>query len=159
MIRKGRKIVGIDFELWDKGTKTKKQKLTTGKLQIDVLTFAQQKAYTKLMDYGIKEEIVLEMLSRVKGSEMAGFEDWYFESIIQIFESKTKQTEESAKAGTFVNWFLKKKIFEQEDHFARIMEQLQARKKKLQTEHPEAWENRLIAKTMTSSGFTKRFNS
>ena len=108
------------------------------------------KAFDILVAYSINDGIVLEMLSKVKGSEIKGFEDWYFEEVVKIFESKTNQSEDAAKAGTLVNWFLKKKIFEQDDHFAIIMEQLQAKKKKLQIEKPENWGNRMIAKDIKS---------
>ena len=98
------------------------------------------------------------MLSRVGGSEINGFEDWYFEEVISIFESKTKQEGEAAKAGTLVNWFLKKKIFEQGDMFAKIMERLQTRKKKLQQKRRDAWENRLLARDMTSEEFKRNYH-
>jgi len=158
--KEGRKVVGVEFEIWDsKARKKKMPKLEKGSIKFDALSFAQVKAYDMLVSYGVTDGIALEMLSKLDGSEIAGFEDWYFAEVIRIFESKTNQATEGAKAGTLVIWFLKKKIFEQGDHFATVMERLQARKKKLQTERLEAWENRLIAKTMTSSEFTKRFNN
>lgn len=156
-VREGRKVAAIEFEFWDKGSRSKATAITSEKPSLENLSFAQSKAIQQLIAYGITTDIALEMLNRVGGSEIVGFEDWYFESIISIFESKTKQEGEAAKAGTLVNWFLKKKIFEQGDHFAKVMEQLQTRKKKLQTDRPTAWDNRLLAKTMTSTEFTKRF--
>lgn len=154
LTRKGRKIIGIEFEFVDN---TNLNKPNAQKISIEKVSFAQSKAIQQLIAYGITEDIALEMLNRVGGSEIEGFEDWYFEAAIQIFEVKTKQTNKAAKAGTFVNWFLKKKIFEQGDHFASVMEQLQARKKRLQTDRPDAWENRLVARTMTGLEFMKRF--
>jgi len=115
------------------------------------------KGFNWLVAYGINDGIALEMLNRVGASEIQGFEDWYFEEVTKIFESKTDQPVGPARAGTMVNWFLKKKIFEQGDHFATIMERLQIRKKELQNTRLDAWENRLLAKTMTSGEFTKRF--
>ena len=97
------------------------------------------------------------MVDRVKESEFNGFEDWYFEEVIKIFESKTDQPEGAARAGALVNWFIKKKIFEQGDHFATIMERIQARKKRQQIEQPDAWGNRLLAKKMTWQEFEDRF--
>ena len=76
------------------------------------MSFAELKAYKQLINYGIKESICFEMLNRVGGSEIVGFEDWYFEEVIRIFESKTNQTAAAAKTGTLVNWFLKKQIFQ-----------------------------------------------
>ena len=157
LLREGRKVVALEFELWDKGNRTKTAKTIFPSLRFEQLTFAQRKAYTKLVGFGIEEGIALEMLSRVGGSETNGFEDWYFEEVIKIFESKTKQEGEAAKAGTLVNWFMKKKVFEQGDMFARIMETIQARKKGLQSKNQEAYDNRMVARNMTSGEFTKRF--
>jgi len=98
------------------------------------------------------------MINRALGSEIKGFEDWYFEEIIQIFENKTNQITANSKTGALVNWYLKKKIFEQGDHFAVIMERLQERKKQLQNEKTTAWENRLIAKTMSAEDFRNVLN-
>ena len=160
LIRKGRKVIALEYEIWDKRTKGEKSNTKAfSSLQFEQLTFAQTKAYDNLVAYQITQEIALEMLSRVGGSEIAGFEDWYFEAVVSIFEAKTKQVDDAAKAGTLVNWFLKKKIFEQGDHFAKVMENLQARKKKQQKEQPTAWDNRLLAKTMTSAEFTTAFKS
>ena len=153
-IKTGYSVTAIEFEFWDKGSRTKKH----NKLSVEVLTYAQLKAYELLVDYGINEGIALELLTKCGGSELKGFEDWYFETVIEIFETKTEQTDSSAKAGTLVNWFLKKKVFEQGDHFAKIMERLQARKKQLQKERSDAWGNRLLAKDMTWQEFEDRFN-
>ena len=154
-IKTGYSVTEIEFEFWDKGSRTKKNK----KLSVEVLTYAQLKAYELLVDYGINEGIALELLTKCIGSEIKGFEDWYFEEVLKIFESKTNQTDGAAKAGTLVNWFLKKKIFEQGDHFARVMERLQARKKKLQTTQIKAWENRLVARDVTSEEFKKQYRN
>jgi len=157
--RKGRKVVGIVFEFSNKALKfpTKAtQEPITASLSFDFLTFAQLKAHKLLVEYSVTDDIALEMINRVGGSEIAGFEDWYFEKVIGIFEAKTNQEGEAAKAGTLVNWFLKKKIFEQGDHFATLMERLQARKKQLQKEQSDAWTNRLLARNMTSEEFKKR---
>lgn len=95
------------------------------------------------------------MVAKVQCSEILGFQDWCFEEVIQIFESKTNQTTAAAKTGTLVNWFLKKQIFEQGDHFAVIMERMQHRKKQLQLDNIAAWENRLLAKEVTAIDFRK----
>lgn len=154
-IKKGRSTAEIEFEFWDKGTPqaTVKKVGPSGALEYEALSYAQMKAFDIMVAYSINDGIALEMLSKVKGSEIKGFEDWYFDEVIKIFESKTNQSEDAAKAGTLVNWFLKKKIFEQGDHFATIMERLQANKKKLQIEKPGNWGNRMIAKDMTAVNF------
>ncbi|MEM6316086.1 MAG: replication initiation protein [Bacteroidota bacterium] len=157
-LKKGRSVAEIEFEFWDKKGRSKAKALPVqaslfAGLKFEAMTYAERKAFDRLIAYSIKDEVALEMISRVGGSETQGFEDWYFEEVIQIFEAKTEQTEGAARAGTLVNWFLKMKIFEQNDHFATIMERLQARKKKLQLEKPANWGNRMIAKNMTAVEF------
>ncbi len=162
-IKEGRLIKQIQFEFSEKGKvrhspmqsqpALSKQSTPYKKLTVDELSFAQLKAFQLLTRYGIKIQLALDMVAKVQGSEIIGFQDWYFEEVIRIFESKTNQTTVAAKTGTLVNWFLKKRIFEQGDHFAVIMECLQQRKKQLQNDKPTAWENRLIAKTMPAEEF------
>jgi plasmid replication initiation protein len=156
-IKKGRNVEEIEFEFWDKSTRTtaSQQKDLFDGLKFEEMTYAQTKGFDRLVAYGVQDNIAIEMVGRVEASEMIGFEDWYFEEVIKIFESKTQQVEEDAKAGTIVNWFLKKKIFEQDDHFATIMERLNVRKKELQNKSPESWDNRLLAKTITAQAFLK----
>jgi len=151
-LKNGRSVVGIEFEFWDKGTREVKSN-NSGGLDFNTLRYAQIKAFDRLVAYGVNDGIALEMLSKIGGSEIQGFEDWYISVVTDIFESKTKQQEGGAKAGTLVIWFLKKKIFEQGDHFANIMERLQARKKKLQVEQPDVWGNRMIARDITAIEF------
>lgn len=156
-IKKGRNVEEIEFEFWDKSTRkeTPHQKDLFEGLKFEEMSYAQLKAFDRLVAYSVQDNIAIEMIGRVEASEVTGFEDWYFEEVIKIFESKTQQVEEDAKAGTIVNWFLKKKIFEQNDHFATIMERLNFRKKELQSKSPESWDNRLLAKTITAQAFLK----
>lgn len=157
-IKKGRNVEEIEFEFWDKGSRqaTPHQKDLFEGLKFEEMSYAQIKAFDRLVAYSVQDNIAIEMIGRVGGaSEVVGFEDWYFEEVIKIFEAKTQQVEEDAKAGTIVNWFLKKKIFEQDDHFATIMERLNIRKKELQNKSPESWDNRLVAKTITAQAFLK----
>lgn len=158
-IRKGRSIQEIEFEFWDKGkSKTKSPNHVKSAIEFETLTYAQIKAFDRLVAYGVNDEIALEILNRVGGSEFTGFEDWYIEEVIRIFENKTEQTKDEAKAGTLVNWFLKLKIFDQGDHFSNIIEKIQVRKKELQSSRPAAWENRLVAKGMTGQEFEEMVN-
>ncbi len=160
-IKKGRNVEEIEFEFWDKGSRkeaTHQKDLFEG-LKFEDMSYAQLKAFDRLVAYSVQDNIAIEMIGRVVASEVIGFEDWYFEEVIKIFETKTQQVEEDAKAGTIVNWFLKKKIFEQNDHFATIMERLNGRKKELQTKSPESWDNRLLAKTITAQAFLKILKS
>jgi len=153
----GYSVTDIEFEFWDKGKRAQKPN-KKGALDFDALTFAQLKAFDRLVAYGVNDGIALEMLSKVKSSEIKGFEDWYFSEVIDIFELKTNQQVEGAKAGTLVIWFLKKKVFEQGDHFAKIMENLQAKKKQLQTKNSDKWDNRMLAKDITAKKFRKQFS-
>jgi len=66
--------------------------------------------------------------------------------------------EAEQKAGTLVNWFLKKKVFEQGDMFAKIMEQLAEQKKQGRESDNKAWRNRELAKGMTAAEFRKYIN-
>ena len=168
VLKEGRKVKSIQLEFWEKsktiGNSIAKEnckkapiptpsKTICKKLTVEELSFAGLKAFQSLTRYGIKIQLALDMVAKVQGSEIIGFQDWYFEEVIQIFESKTNQTSATAKTGTLVNWFLKKQIFEQGDHFAVIMERLQQRKKQLKNAHTTAWENRLFAKTMSANQF------
>ena len=154
VIKKNGQVFSLEFSIEDKKNKKAKDSPDLPKkLDIGILSFAQLKALKILTDYRITQELALEMINRAKGSELKGFEDWYFEEVIQIFESKTNQKTATAKTGTLVNWYLKKKIFEQGDHFAVIMERLQQRKKQLQNEQGTAWDNRLLAKGKSAESF------
>ena len=155
MIKKGKTIVALEFEFWDKskGSNVDSMEGEGSGSQIEDLSFAQQKAFDNLVVYGVNSGIALGLVSKPLGSEILGFEDWYFEECIKVVESKSTAQIEGTKAGIFVNWFLKKKVFEQGDHFAKIMETLSARKKKLEKENPSAWENRLAARGMTAEAF------
>jgi len=154
VIKKNGQVFSLEFEIQDKKNKIGKYITTLPqKVHLNDLSFAQMKALKILMAYKVKQELALEMINRASGSEIKGFEDWYFEEVLQIFESKTNQKTANAKTGVLVNWYLKKKIFAQGDHFAVIMEKLQQRKKKLQQEKSIVWENRLLAKNLTAESF------
>lgn len=148
-LKTGYSITHIGFEVWDKGSKVAKDRKGRS---VEELTFAQLKAYNKLVEYEVKEGIALEMVNQVGGSETEGFEDWYMETVIQIFETKAKER----NAGTLVNWFLKKKVFDQGDMFAKIMERLASRKKQLQGSDMVAWDNRMMAKEMSAEEFRRK---
>ena len=160
-VRKGRKVVALDFSFSDSKDAKKaieKEGLFEA-LRLDRMSRSQQFAFDKLVAYGIRDGIAMEMLTRILSSEFRGFEDWYFEEVMRIFESKTKAEDGPARAGTLVKWFIEKRIFEQGDHFAKIMENLQKRKKKLEKENPTAWSNRLRARDMTKGEFETWYNN
>jgi len=151
-LKEGRSVVGTRFEIWDKGKRAIEQKAKEA-LDFNEISYAQKKAFDLLVSYSINDSVALEMISQVKGSEFVGFEDWYFDEVIKIFETRTKQEVEGAKAGTLVLWFLKMKVFEQDNHFAKIMESIQKRKKILQVKRPEIWDNRMLAKGIAWKAF------
>ena len=160
-MKKGRSVAGVMFEFWDKSPRQKKAKqkgLFEG-LKLEELSHAQTLAFDKLVAYGIADGVALEMIGRVKNPEFTCFEDWYFDEVMQIFEKKTKQEAEGAKAGTLVVWFLKMKVFEQNDHSAKIMENIQKRKKQLQLKESAKWDNRMLSKGITAAEFRKLFKN
>ena len=160
ILKRNGQVFSLEFEIRDKKNKTEKNAPNIPiKLNLDNLSFAQIKSLKILTNYRITQELALEMISRASGSEIKGFEDWYFQEVIQIFESKTNQTTAAAKTGTLVNWYLKKKIFEQGDHFAVIMERLQRRKKQLQQTNNLVWENRLLARERSAEEFRRLVSS
>jgi plasmid replication initiation protein len=157
-IKKGRSIVEIEFEIWDKDKNRLKilsVDETKSGLKFEEMTYSQIKAFDMLVSYGVNDGIAMQMIAKVKGSEIRGFEDWYFGACIQILEDKSNQQGDATKAGVLVNWFLKLKVFEQGDQFAKIMETLAARKKGLENSNVQAWENRLAARGMTAGEFRK----
>lgn len=158
-LKKGRSVAAVMFEFWDKSPREKKvkQKGLFDGVKLKDLSYSQTLAFDKLVAYGVTDGVALEMISKVKGSEFICFEDWYFDEVVQIFERKTNQEAEGAKAGTLVVWFLKMKVFEQGDHFAAIMERIQNRKKQLQEKTPTKWDNRMLSKGITATEFQQLF--
>lgn len=157
-LKQGRSVVALEFEFWDKNKKPHRKgqqgDLFDG-LQFGDFSYSQEKAFDRLVAYGVNDGIAIQMIGRVTGSEIRGFEDWYFGECISILEAKSNQQTDGTNAGLLVNWFMKLKVFEQGDHFGRIMELLAAKKKKLEKDSPSAWENRLVARGMTAAAFRK----
>ncbi|MFK7981655.1 MAG: replication initiation protein [Saprospiraceae bacterium] len=161
--REGRKVVGIIFNFSDRdgreaiGTTASNKPYLFGP-KVEELSRAKFFAYQLLIAYGIKENIVLQMIAKVTNPEYYGFEDWYFEEVLHFFGTKTNQEDGPAKAGTLVTWFLKLQIFEQDDNQAKLMEIIQKRKKTFRLAHTDAWDNRMVAREMTAGEFRERFN-
>jgi hypothetical protein len=159
--RGGRVITKVVFKFGDKQPvpsglpKGRQPEAEPTPADLGKLTKSQLLAFEKLKDFGVKAGIALwQILPRITGSEFSGFEDLYFEEAIGFFSSKTKQKTQPGMAGAFVKWFLELKVFEQGDQFSVIVERMQARKKKLQTEKGgTAWDNRLVARSMTAKEF------
>ena len=78
-----------------------------------------------------------------------------FERKSNVFQKGAKLTEQESRkrAGTFVNWFTKNKIFQQGDHFATIQSLLAEKKKHMMKNFPEEWELRLDSKGIPAAEF------
>lgn len=142
----GRRVTGAKFIFEDNGKRLDRN----APVSLDDLTFAENKAIQFLSTMGIESAIAVTLVSKVQGSDLRGFEDWFFEEGWKIFLTKTNQKTKTGKAGTFVKWFMDGFGTE---HFSEIMEKVQARKKKLQQDDSVAWENRLEARNMTAANF------
>lgn len=168
-----RKVTGVTFNVYEKKpvaglieapkpVKEPKKKdaiktYTPSEKEIETLTRAKLKGYTVLIEYGIFAGIAYkQILPKVRGSEFEGYEDFFIEKAIQHFEKNAIQnTTKELKASTFVTWWTKNKIFESGDVWADILEKLVKHKKQLQAKTPIAFENRIIAKTMTNEQFNE----
>jgi plasmid replication initiation protein len=155
--KQGRSVAEIEFEFYDKGARSvKEDTLVENSMEFEKLTFAQERAFNRLVSYGVNDAIALDMIGKAVGySELRGFEDWYMDECIKIVEAKSSM--EGARAGVLVNWFLKTKVFDQPSNLSEILERLNARKKAQQAERPDAWENRLAARHMTAAEFRSQF--
>jgi plasmid replication initiation protein len=172
-VRNGkRQVVELIFyisekENWKKVEKTTatKQSNSTPEAEpiLDKLTKSQIRTYKMLVKRHIVPGIAYsQIVPKITNgsSEFVGFEDWYLELAWQIFESKTKFNDKSyqsdgqlkeKKAGAFVNWFLKDRVFEQGDHFDRIQTKLSNKKKLVEREDPDHWFERLAVKGKMAS--------
>lgn len=120
---------------------------------IEQLTWAERNAYDKLIEFGVKEGIAIkQMIVKVKGGDMEGFEDLFIEKALDHFKKWAKQQKnQEQSAGTFVNWWTKQKVFDQgKDVFWKISEAVNLAKK---TMEQVRLDNRRIAKDMTKSAF------
>lgn len=142
----GRKVTGIKFQFKD----NLRRNIRQSGLIVEDLAYAEEKSLHFLIDFGVKEEVALNLISRIQSSEFKGFEDWYFEEAIKLFLGKTNQKTKDAKAGTFVKWFVDGFG---SDNFSSILEATNKRKKALQAKDITAWNNRKEAKEMTASEF------
>jgi hypothetical protein len=171
-----RKITGVVFSIYDrkptaglletpkleKEEKERKPKsdiktyVPTEK-ELETLTRAKLQGYNILLDFGVFAGIAYkQIVPKVKGSEFEGFEDFFIEKAILHFDKNAIQnTTKELKASTFVTWWTKNKIFESGDVWADILEKLVKHKKQLLIKNPIAFENRLVAKTMTNFQFSE----
>ena len=141
----------------EKNTKTKK---AAAEKQVDIsnLTRAQLQALRLLSDFGVFEGIaVKQILPSIGGSELIGFEDIFIQKALVYFQKNAKKHETiELGASTFVVWWHDKKIFDSQSAsgaWAILMEQVSDEKKKMQKNDPQAYDNRLVARTMSNAAF------
>ena len=169
-LKKSRKVTGVIFSVYEKKPvveileqpeKEPKPKKEFSKdyipsaQDLDVLTRSKKKAFEKLVDFGIFEGIAYKkIIPTIKGTEFEGYEDVFIDKAIQHFENTAIQTTtKELKASTFVTWWTKNKVFESGEVWVDILEKLVNHKKQLQKTNTTAFDNRLIAKTMTNAQF------
>ena len=119
--------------------------------EINALPWAQFNAYKKLTEFGVDEGIAFkQIIPTIKGSEIRGYEDHFIEKALAIFNEKAKQK----NAGTFVKWWINKKVFDStSDIWAVILEDIIVYKKNLQTTDIVKYDNRRVAMNMSMSEF------
>lgn len=115
--------------------------------EINELPWAQFNAYKTLVEFGVDEGIAFkQIIPTIKGSEIRGYEDHFIEKALVIFNKKAKQK----NAGTFVKWWINKKVFDStSDIWAVILEDIVRYKKTLQTTDEVKYNNREVAMDMS----------
>ncbi len=159
-VKTGKKVTGVVWsvsdKLSDKPTKTKRkdadaEDFVPSQKDTATLTRAQLKAFETLVELGVYEGIAFkQILPSIGGSEIEGFEDLFIQKAITFFKGKSKRTD----APTFVKWWHDLKVFEVGSNlWSAITEGVIADKKKLETDNPEAFHNRMKAKGMSDAAF------
>jgi plasmid replication initiation protein len=177
-LKTGKKVTGIKFIISAKNDKDKPLKITpsvsdtekpekstksrkgAAEKQVDIsnLTRAQLQGLKLLSDFGVFEGIaVKQILPSIGGSELVGFEDIFIQKALVYFQKNAKkQGTTELNASTFVVWWHDKKIFDSQSDsgaWGILMEQVSDEKKKMQKNEPQAYDNRLVARTMTNEAF------
>lgn len=161
-IREGRQIKYIKFKIFDaKKPNIKLQNLdyVPSKEDIAKLSWAKYNAYEKLVKFGVKEGIaVKQIIAKVKGAEMEGFEDLFIKGALEHFKKwANQQSTREQSAATFVNWWTKQKVFDiKNDVFFKIAEIVNAEKKTMEQVRID---NRRMAKNMTMEEFKAWYKS
>jgi len=154
-LKSGRRISGIQFEVFDKkGELTSiplKEDYKPSEEEIQTLTWSKRRAYDELVKFGVKGGIAFkQLIPTIKGSEFLGFEDYFVNAALKHFKSWAK----TKNAGVLVKWWHEKKVFDvNSDVWSKILEKVVAKKKKLETDDPQAFDNRQIAKEMSYAEF------
>ena len=152
-LKKGRSITGIRFLIKNKSKTGQNVDYVPKEADIIKLPHAVRNAYFKLVAFGVKEGIAMrQLLPRIKGEILHGFEDYFVEYAIVHFKSKSNAPQ---KVGAFVKWWIEVESFDniKGKDWAKIVEQVLVAKKQLKAKNPEAFDNRLVAKDMTHTQF------
>jgi len=159
-IKTKRRVTGVKFLIFDK-VKIKKQPSESGaatnyapsKEELAQLTYAQEKAYTTLVKFGVYEGIAFkQILPNLKGGDVEGYEDYFIKHALAHFKRWARnQPNKAISAATFVTWWSEKNVFDSEnDVFWKIVEKINVDKKKLDQ---ITFDNRVEAKNMTKKEF------
>ena len=158
-VRRKRKVENLVFSILPnnnksrqvKGVKIKKLPKSLVK-KLDNLSFAEDKAYSLLVDFGmLPKTIIKELIPSLKKGGMDGFEDLFVGNILSHFQSNA----DSIKPNVLYNWWIKKGVYTEGSTWAKLVEALNKQKKEMQTKDPEVFDNRMQAKSMTKDKFKK----
>ena len=155
-----RKVTGIEFFIYDvkepKKIPLPKSDFVPKEGDIKKLSRAQKMAYEALVKFGVIEGIAYrQMVLKIKGGDVEGFEDLFVNEAIAHFKEWGKQQKNKEQsAGTFVNWWTDKKVFdvhgEKNSVFFKITEKINKKKKGMEQEN---FDNRMTARKMTNEEF------
>lgn len=159
-VKTGKKVTGVIWTISDRNetilVKNKKKKgdiedFIPSQEETATLTHAKLKAFELLVELGVYEGIAFkQMLPSIGGSEIEGFEDLFVQKAINYFSKKSKRKD----APTFVKWWHELKVFEiGSELWTVITEGVIEDRKRLEKNNPEAFNNRMMAKNMSSSEF------
>ena len=159
-IGRTRKVIGFEFYIYDKekGEELSQQLTKQIETQIEQLPYAKYRAYNFLLEYGIYEDKAYEIIQKIQGSTLIGFEDLFIEKAIQHFETKTKATIDQ-KAATFVIWFFRGAFEVGTSEWSMFVEQIVQIQKQMEKEEPEKYENRLLSVNMPHQVFIEQVKS
>jgi plasmid replication initiation protein len=165
-IKKGRNITDLRIVINEKAdfnpelvpeegsARQRTSPLKPGDIQnrIEQLTEAQRRAFNTMTEYGVSMSFVLdEVLPIIKGIELVGYEDFFILFMLAFFEKKTNAKSQKDKVKAFTGWITNRR-FEEPNLYAQLVEQVVARKKRL-NEVERA--NRERAKNITAAEFRK----
>jgi len=162
-IKEGRRTTAIRFVFTDQETKEGLsslplwgQDVIPKEEEINALPWAKYNAYKQLVAFGVDEGIAFkQIIPTIKGSEIKGYEDHFIEKALAIFNKKAKQK----NAGTFVKWWINKKVFDStSDLWAVILEDILKYKKQLMATDMIKYNNRETAINISMIDFKKTYH-